>query len=93
MVSAGCIVSGSQVVHSVLSPGVYLEQGAVVQESVLADGVRVGAGAVVRRAILDKNVVVPAGAHLGVDLERDRDSYHVSDGGVVVLGKGTVALR
>jgi glucose-1-phosphate adenylyltransferase len=36
---------------------------------------------------------VPAGAHLGVDLERDRDSYHVSDGGVVVLGKGTVALR
>jgi glucose-1-phosphate adenylyltransferase len=72
---------------------VYLEQGAVVQESVLADGVRVGAGAVVRRAILDKNVVVPAGAHLGVDLDRDRESYHVSDGGVVVLGKGTVALR
>ena len=93
MVSAGCIVSGAQVVHSVLSPGVYLEQGAVVQDSVLSDGVRVGAGAVVRRAILDKNVVVPAGAHLGVDLDRDRDSYHVSDGGVVVLGKGTVAVR
>jgi glucose-1-phosphate adenylyltransferase len=93
MVSAGCIVSGSQVVHSVLSPGVYLEQGAVVQDSVLADGVRVGAGAVVRKAILDKNVVVPAGAHIGVDLDRDRDCYHVSDGGVVVLGKGTTAVR
>jgi glucose-1-phosphate adenylyltransferase len=93
MVSAGCIVSGSQVVHSVLSPGVYLEQGAVVQDSVLADGVRVGAGAVVRKAILDKNVVVPPGAHIGVDLDRDRDCYHVSDGGVVVLGKGTTAVR
>jgi glucose-1-phosphate adenylyltransferase len=92
MVSAGCIVSGAQVVHSVLSPGVYLEQGAVVQDSVLADGVRVGAGAVVRRAILDKNVVVPDGAHIGVDLERDRGAYHVSEGGVVVLGKGEVGM-
>jgi glucose-1-phosphate adenylyltransferase len=91
MVSAGCIVSGAQVMQSVLSPGVYLENGAVVQESVLADGVRVGAGAVVRRAILDKNVTVPAGAHVGVDMDRDRACYHVSDSGVVVLGKGTVA--
>jgi len=91
MVSAGCIVSGAQVMQSVLSPGVYLESGAVVQESVLADGVRVGAGAVVRRAILDKNVTVPAGAHVGVDMDRDRACYHVSDSGVVVLGKGTIA--
>jgi glucose-1-phosphate adenylyltransferase len=91
MVSAGCIVSGSQVVRSVLSPAVYLESGAVVQDSVLLDGVRVGAGAVVRRAILDKNVVVPPGAHIGVDLDRDRDCYHVSAGGVVVLEKGRVA--
>jgi glucose-1-phosphate adenylyltransferase len=88
MVSAGCIVSGAQVMHSVLSPGVFLENGAVVQDSVLLDGVRVGAGAVVRRAILDKNAVVPPGAHIGVDLGRDRQAYHVSDGGIVVLGKG-----
>ncbi|HZZ46209.1 MAG TPA: glucose-1-phosphate adenylyltransferase [Pseudonocardia sp.] len=92
MVSAGCIVSGAQVVHSVLSPGVYLERGSVVQDSVLADGVHVGAGAVVRRAILDKNVVIPDGAHIGVDLERDRGAYHVSPGGVVVLGKGEMAV-
>jgi glucose-1-phosphate adenylyltransferase len=42
---------------------------------------------VVRRAILDKNVVVAPGAHIGVDLDHDRDRYHVSEGGVVVLGK------
>jgi glucose-1-phosphate adenylyltransferase len=93
MVSAGCIVSGAQVVNSVLSPGVFLEQGAVVQDSILCDRVRVGAGAVVRRAILDKNVEVPAGAHIGVDLGRDRSHYHVSDNGIVVLGKGALAVR
>ena len=48
-------------------------------------------GAVVRRAILDKNVVVPDGAQIGVDLELDRQRYHVSEGGVVVLGKSAVA--
>ena len=92
IISHGCIISGSQVVESVLSPGVTVENGAVVQGSVLLDGVRVGAGAVVRRAILDKNVVVPPGAHIGVDLARDRDHYHVSTGGIVVLGKGVTAV-
>jgi glucose-1-phosphate adenylyltransferase len=92
IVAHGCIISGSQVVESVLSPDVTVENGAVVQGSVLMEGVRVGAGAVVRRAILDKNVIVPPGAHIGVDLTRDRSHYHVSDGGVVVLGKGTHAM-
>ena len=54
-------------------------------------GVRNGKNALVRRAILDKNVVVPDGAQIGVDLERDRGLYTVSDGGVVVLGKGVRA--
>jgi glucose-1-phosphate adenylyltransferase len=92
IVSNGCIISGAQVVDSVLSPDVLVEQGAVVQGSVLLDGARVGRGAVVRRAILDKNVVVPPGAHIGVDLARDREHYHVSEGGIVVLGKGERAI-
>ena len=56
------------------------------------DGVQIGRGAVVRRAILDKNVVVPEGAQIGVDLELDRERYHVTDSGIVVLGKGQLAL-
>ncbi|MEU4668084.1 glucose-1-phosphate adenylyltransferase [Amycolatopsis sp. NPDC023774] len=92
IISNGCIISGAQVVDSVLSPDVVVENGAVVQGSVILDGARVGRGAVVRRAILDKNVVVPPGAHIGVDLARDREHYHVSSGGIVVLGKGESAI-
>ncbi|WP_326834236.1 glucose-1-phosphate adenylyltransferase [Amycolatopsis rhabdoformis] len=92
IISNGCIISGAQVVDSVLSPDVVVENGAVVQGSVILDGARIGRGAVVRRAILDKNVVVPPGAHIGVDLARDREHYHVSSGGIVVLGKGESAI-
>ena len=56
----------------------------------LLHGVEVGRHAVVRNAILDKNVRVAEGAQIGVDPDRDRDRFVVSDGGVVVIGKNAV---
>jgi glucose-1-phosphate adenylyltransferase len=91
IVAPGSILAGSTVRHSVVFPGVTVLQGAYVEGSVLLPGTRIEAGAVVRRSILDKNVQVPAGAHIGVDPEMDKQRYHVSDGGVVVLGKGELA--
>ncbi|MDT0276758.1 glucose-1-phosphate adenylyltransferase [Blastococcus goldschmidtiae] len=91
MVSAGAIIGGGAVHGSVISPGVRVERGARVEGSVVMDGVSIGEGAVVRRAILDKNVVVPPGARIGVDPDLDRERYHVSAGGVTVLGKGARA--
>lgn len=93
MVGAGTIVSGAHVRTSVIASSVTIESGAYVEGSVVMPGVRIGRNAVIRRAILDKNVVVPDGAQIGVDIERDRQLYTVSDGGVVVLGKGVTAQR
>src|SRR5919112_23990 len=93
MVSAGAIIGGGSVHNSVVAPGVRVERGARVEDSVLMDGVYVGEGAYVRRAILDKNVVVPDWTRIGVDLASDRERYHVSSGGVTVLGKGARAHR
>ncbi|MDQ1700980.1 MAG: glucose-phosphate adenylyltransferase [Frankiaceae bacterium] len=83
----GAIVSDGVVERSVLSPRVYVDHGARVEASVLMHNVQVGAGAVVRNAIIDKNVVIPPGARIGVDLDRDRELYTISDAGVVCIGK------
>jgi glucose-1-phosphate adenylyltransferase len=92
IVGAGTIISGAIVRRSVISPNVRIEAGAEVSDSVVLPGVSVGRGAVVRGAILDKNVVIPDGALVGVDLGMDRSRYTVSQGGVVVLGKGVTAF-
>jgi glucose-1-phosphate adenylyltransferase len=87
LLSPGSVVSGATVSRSILSPGAHVHSWAQVDASVLMQGVQVGRHAIVRNAILDKNVVVPEGARIGIDLDRDRELYSVSDGGVVVIGK------
>ena len=61
-----------------------------LQESVIMDRVDIGRGTKIRRAILDKDVRVAPGAEIGFDLGKDRKRFHVSEGGIVVIPKGTV---
>jgi glucose-1-phosphate adenylyltransferase len=89
IVSPGCVISGSLVENSVLSPNVEVHSWATVSDCVLMDGVDVGRHAVVRRAILDKNVQVPEGARIGMDPEEDRArGFTVTESGITVVGKG-----
>ena len=88
IVGAGSIIAGGHLNRTVASYDVVVSGGAFVDASVLMPSVKIGDRAVVRRAILDKNVVVEPGAQIGVDLERDRERFTISPGGVVIVGKG-----
>ena len=85
--SPGVVVSGGEVVRSVLSPGVFVSPGAEVFGSVLMNDVRIGEGATVRNAILDKNVIIPAGAKVGVDPEEDLARGFIVQDGLTIAGK------
>ena len=90
-VSPGVVVSGGHVSGSVLSPLVAVHSYANIQDSVLLDSVEVHRHAQVRRAIVDKNVVIPEGCQIGFDHEHDRArGFHVTETGIVVIGKGQI---
>ncbi|HEY6106449.1 MAG TPA: glucose-1-phosphate adenylyltransferase [Anaeromyxobacteraceae bacterium] len=88
LVSEGCIVSGGQVHHSILSPRVRINSYSSVDDSILFEDVNVGRHCRIRRAIIDKHVEVPPGTQIGFDLEEDRRRFHVTESGIVVIPKG-----
>jgi glucose-1-phosphate adenylyltransferase len=85
IVSGGAILSGGIVRGSVIGRGVRVHSNAYVEDSIIFDNCDIGRRARVRRAILDKNVRVLEDAAIGYDLDRDRELYHVTDTGIVVV--------
>ena len=88
IVSGGCILSGGLARKSVLGRGVRVHTGASVEGCVIMDNCDIGRHASVRHAILDKNVRIPANTEVGYDLEADKArGWHVTDSGIVVIGR------
>jgi len=89
VVSPGCVIEeGAIVEHSILSPGVYIGKGAVVRRSILLHRVRVSEGCHLEKVIVDEDVTIPQGEQIGVDLERDRKRFTVTERGVVIVPIG-----
>jgi glucose-1-phosphate adenylyltransferase len=91
--SRALLSASAHVSHSVLSPGVHIQEGAWVEDSVLMPGVRIGRGVRLRRAIIGEGVHVPASFQVGLDIEHDRKYYTVSRNGIVVLSETPKTAR
>lgn len=89
LVCPGSIISGGQVLQSILSPRVRVNSYAKISGSILFDGVSVGRGAILQRAIVDKDVEIPEGEQIGVDPIADAArGLTVTEAGIVVVPRG-----
>ncbi len=80
LVCNGCVILGT-VKNSILSPNVFIGEGAVVEDAILLPGVRVEANARVFRAIAGEGAVIEPGACFCGGNEKDKialigDSEH-----------------
>jgi len=87
VVSAGCIISGGRVMHSVLAPGVRVNSYCEVEYSILMPRVEIGRYSRIRRAIINTGVKIPDSSVIGFDAAVDRGNGHtITETGIVVVG-------
>lgn len=85
MVSGGCIISGAEVVESLLFNNVRVNERSYIEKSLLFPDVRIGPDCVIKKAIIDTGGVVPPGTRIGVDPAEDARRFYVTEKGVLLV--------
>ncbi len=85
MVSGGCIISGAVVRHTLLFSNVTVDDYSKVEASVVLPDVKIGKHCRITRAIIDKGCVIPDGTIIGENMAQDKEKYHVSPKGIVLV--------
>jgi glucose-1-phosphate adenylyltransferase len=94
LVSAGSIVSGARVKHSLLSYNVTVGSYSEVGESVILPEVEIGRNCRVRRAIIDRGSHIPDGTVIGEDRDTDRArGFRVTESGLVLVTPDMLGQR
>ena len=88
LLELGCIING-QVEHSVLSPGVFVEEGATVRDSIIFDDTYIEAGTIIDRSIIDKQVRVGEHCQIGFgdDFSANHERPDIVNCGISIVGK------
>ncbi|MCA2019126.1 glucose-1-phosphate adenylyltransferase [Vibrio tritonius] len=89
LVSGGSYIQGANIYKSVLGYRSNIGAGSCISESVILGDVKIGAGCTIKRTIIDKNVEIAPGTVIGENIELDKQRFHVSPSGIVVIAKGT----
>lgn len=93
LIAGGCVIAGAKVKHSVIFFNTHIETKSYVKDSVILPKVQIGSNCTIIRAIIDKGTVIPDGMEIGVNLEKDKERFHVTDEGIVLVTPGSLGQR
>ena len=91
IISGGCIVSGSQVVNSVLFSNVRIDSFCHVESAVILPGVRVTRHCRLKNVVLDRGCKLPEGLVVGEDAALDAQRFERTEGGVCLITRDMLA--
>ena len=85
LVSGGCIVSGTELRHSLLFTGVRTHSYAHIDEAVILPHADIGRRARLSRVVIDRGVHIPAGLVVGEDPELDARRFRRTERGICLI--------
>jgi glucose-1-phosphate adenylyltransferase len=85
LVSGDCIVSGSEVRHSLLYTGVRAHSFSALDQAVVLPYVDIGRNARLSHCVIDRGVQIPKGLVVGEDPDEDAKWFRRTEGGVVLI--------
>jgi glucose-1-phosphate adenylyltransferase len=85
LVSAGSIISGGRVTHSIISPNVRVNSYTDIESCIIFSHVNIGRYSRIRRTIIDRHIEIPEHSEIGYNPDEDRAKYHVTDSGIVII--------
>lgn len=85
LVAAGCIISGSTIINSVLFHRVRVGSFCTIDSAVLAPDVAIEPACRLRRCIIDRGCYIPANMVIGEDRAEDEKRFYCSEEGIVVV--------
>ena len=84
---AGTVVKGAVIRNSIIRREVMIEPEVEIEDSIVMDYVAIRRGARLRRVIVDRYNEIRAGDRIGHDPAADRQRFHVTESGIVVIPK------
>jgi len=90
MIGLGCILSGSHVYRSIVSPNCRVNSYSWVEDSIIFPNVTINRHCQIKRAIIEKGATIPEKTSIGYDHEQDKaNGFTVTEQGIVVVPKGS----
>lgn len=90
---AGTVIKGGVIKNAVVRREVMVEPGVRIEDSIVMDYVAIRRGAQLRRVIVDRYNEIGAGERIGYDSAADRQRFHVTESGLVVIPKRIASPR
>ena len=87
MVGNGCVISDSSIRKCLIFNDCRIDADCELEAALVHPNCEIGAGSRLKNVLLDNGCIVPPGTVIGEDPAADRERFHVTEGGIVVVNR------